>query len=182
MDVLPQEIRLFGTVGDSIVDGPGLRFSVFVQGCTHRCPGCHNPESQPADGGTVRRVDDVVAEIEANPLVRDVTLTGGEPFEQCAACLALARRLKAKGYGIWAYSGYRYEDLASGAVDRLAPALLSCCDVLVDGPFVQALNSYDLAWRGSSNQRIIDLAATRAAGRVVLWERHDDFPEPPASW
>lgn len=182
MSDLPDTIRLFGTVGDSIVDGPGLRFSVFVQGCSHGCPGCHNPESQPACGGTVRAVDDVVAEIEQNPLVRDVTLSGGEPFEQCAACLALARKLKGRGYGIWAYSGYLYEGLASGAVDPLAPELLACCDVLVDGPFVQALNSYDLKWKGSSNQRVIDLAATRAQGRVVLWQACEEFPEPPASW
>lgn len=182
MSDLPDTIRLFGTVGDSIVDGPGLRFSVFVQGCSHGCPGCHNPESQPACGGTVRAVDDVVAEIEQNLLVRDVTLSGGEPFEQCAACLALARKLKERGYGIWAYSGYLYEDLASGAVDPLAPELLACCDVLVDGPFVQALNSYDLKWKGSSNQRVIDLAATRAQGRIVLWQAREEFPEPPTSW
>jgi len=111
-----------------------------------------------------------------------LTLSGGEPFEQCAACLALARKLKERGYGIWAYSGYLYEDLASGAVDPLAPELLACCDVLVDGPFVQALNSYDLKWKGSSNQRVIDLAATRAQGRVVLWQACEEFPEPPASW
>ena len=182
MSELPDTIRLFGTVGDSIVDGPGLRFSVFVQGCSHACPGCHNPESQPACGGTVRPIGGVVAEISANPLVQGVTLTGGEPFEQCAACLALARRLKARGYNIWAYSGYLYEDLASGKVDPLAPELLACCDVLVDGPFVKALNSYDLKWRGSSNQRIVDLAATRERNEVVLWESRDDFPEPPAAW
>lgn len=178
----PATIRLYGTAVDSIVDGPGLRFAVFVQGCTHACPGCHNPESQPACAGTVESIDSLVASIEANGLVGGVTLSGGEPFEQCAACLVLARRLKERGYGIWIYSGYLYEDLLEGRPDPLAPDLLSCCDVLVDGPFVQELNSYDLTWKGSSNQRVIDLAVSRAAGRVVLWQTSDSFPEVPASW
>ena len=178
----PTTIRLYGTAADSIVDGPGLRYAVFVQGCTHECPGCHNPESQPACGGTVRAIDDIVDEIEANGLVGGVTLSGGEPFEQCAACLVLARKLKAQGLGLWIYSGDVYEDLLAGRPDPLAPELLACCDVLVDGPFVQALNSYDLAWKGSSNQRVIDLAASREAGAVVLWQTSDSFPEVPASW
>lgn len=178
----PKTIRLYGTAADSIVDGPGLRFAVFVQGCTHGCPGCHNPMSQPAAGGTVELIDDVAAMIEANGLVGGVTLSGGEPFEQCAECLALARRLKARGYDLWIYSGYLYEDLLAGRPDPLAPELLACCDVLVDGPFVQALNSYELTWKGSSNQRVIDLAASRVEGRVVLWQTSDSFPEVPASW
>ena len=178
----PTTIHLYGTAADSIVDGPGLRYAVFVQGCTHECPGCHNPESQPACGGTVRAIDDIVDEIEANGLVGGVTLSGGEPFEQCAACLSLARKLKAQGLGLWIYSGYLYEDLLAGRPDPLAPELLACCDVLVDGPFVQALNSYDLTWMGSSNQRVIDLAASREAGAVVLWQTSDSFPEVPASW
>ena len=205
----PTEIRMFGTVGDSIVDGPGLRYSVFVQGCTHRCPGCHNPESQPADGGYMESIDKIVADIEANKLVRNVTLSGGEPFEQAAACAELARRLKEKGYGIWTYSGYRYETLkrcadqadAQSAVNiqnapqnendhgqaaNLDPQgvrdLLQHSDVLVDGVFVEALKSLELQWCGSSNQRLIDLPATRAKGEVVLWKKKDVFPTKPASW
>lgn len=177
-----RSIRLFGTVGDSIVDGPGLRFSVFVQGCSRRCPGCHNPESQPADGGEESTVGAVLAEIEANRLVRDVTLSGGEPFEQCEACIALASLLKERGYGIWAYSGYRYEELLSGVPDPSAPRLLELCDVLVDGPYVEGLASYDLVWKGSSNQRVIDLAKSRDAGEVVEWTSEEDFPKPPLSW
>ena len=178
----PSTIALYGTAVDSIVDGPGLRFAVFVQGCSHACPGCHNPESQPACGGTVTKIDDVVAAIEENGLVGGVTLSGGEPFEQCAACLALARKLRKRGYSLWIYSGYLYEDLMAARPDPLAPELLACCDVLVDGPFIQALNSYDLSWRGSSNQRIIDLAASRDAGEIVLWQTNDNFPEVPSSW
>lgn len=210
----PSTIRLFGTAPDSIVDGPGLRFAVFVQGCTHRCPGCHNPESQPAYAGEVRHIDDLMDEIAANKLTQGVTISGGEPFEQAAACAEIARRAHALGLNVWTYSGYRYEDLCAAAagarmggaaaastgvgVTAGAPsnvrrtftcldgegvrALLDETDVLVDGPFVQALHSYELTWRGSSNQRLIDIAATRRAGRIVLWETRQEIPEKPPSW
>lgn len=107
----PDTIRLYGTAPDSIVDGPGLRYAVFVQGCSHGCPGCHNPDSQPCAGGTVRAIADVVAEIAANKLVQGVTISGGEPFEQAAACAALARQVRELGLDVWTYSGYRYEQL-----------------------------------------------------------------------
>ena len=95
-------ISLYGTVPDSIVDGPGLRYAVFVQGCSHGCPGCHNPESQPAEGGTETTLAALLADIRANGLVHDVTLSGGEPFEQPKACAALAAELKRNGYGVYA--------------------------------------------------------------------------------
>ncbi len=176
-------IRLYGTVTDSIVDGPGLRFAVFVQGCTHRCPGCHNPESQPAEGGTVAPIADVLAEVRANGLIRDVTLSGGEPFEQPEACAALACALKAEGYGLWAYTGYLYEDLERRALEEPAvAALLGAIDVLVDGPFVEAQKSYALKWRGSANQRLIDIGRTRSQGQVVLWSNEQSGWEKPPSW
>lgn len=182
MTTVPSTVRLYGTAPDSIVDGPGLRFAVFVQGCTHACPGCHNPESQLADGGTVRDIDSLVGEIAANKLAQGVTISGGEPFEQAAACAEIARRVHGLGLDVWTYSGYRYEQLVAGVPDPAARELLEATDVLVDGPFVQALHSYDLQWRGSSNQRLIDVPATRAQGRVVLWETHERFPDKPASW
>ena len=226
----PSTIRLYGTAPDSIVDGPGLRFAVFVQGCTHACPGCHNPDSQPACGGVVRRIDELANEIAANGLVQGVTISGGEPFEQAAECAELALRVRERGLNVWTYSGYRYEDIAALAaatpataaatpagdiaptsdttpatratpatataatpntrpsqllpsVDPVgAAALLNQTDVLVDGPFVQALHSFDLPWRGSSNQRLIDVPATRASGRIVLWETRQEFPKKPSSW
>ena len=107
-------ISLYGTVPDSIVDGPGLRYAVFVQGCSHHCPGCHNPESQPAEGGTETTLAALLADIRANGLVHDVTLSGGEPFEQPEACAALAAALKREGYGVWSCSVI-YEDLATRA-------------------------------------------------------------------
>ena len=107
----PTAIRLFGTVNDSIVDGPGMRFSVFVQGCSHHCPGCHNPESWAFDAGEEVAIDDVVERIFENKLVSGVTLSGGDPFEQPAACAEIARRVKAAGRNVWVYTGYLYEDL-----------------------------------------------------------------------
>lgn len=217
-----RDIRVFGTVVDSIVDGPGLRYAVFVQGCTHKCPGCHNPESQPAEGGTLMSIESIVADIQANKLIQGVTLSGGEPFEQPEACAELAHRLKELGYNIWVYSGYLYEDLlrmagfqpacgeesptdgdanAVGALDSVCAfakerhgasaaseraqavrRLLECADVLVDGPFVESLKSLGLKWRGSSNQRVIDVPATRKAGRIVKWEAQETFPTKPPSW
>lgn len=205
MDVFEKlaSINLFGSVADSIVDGPGLRFAVFVQGCTHGCPGCHNPESWSACGGTPTLIADLVAQVRANGLIAGVTLSGGEPFEQPEACACLAEQLKASGYDVWTYTGYLYEDLLAFAntsvqeasshplaVFAAAPAaaqaavrsLLQSTDVLVDGPFVQAKKSLGLKYRGSSNQRLIDLPATRAAGRVIEWRAAEVFPSKPASW
>ncbi len=113
-------IRLYGTVPDSIVDGPGLRFAVFVQGCTHACPGCHNPKSQPSCGGDIRTIEALLAEINANKLAQGITLSGGEPFEQAAACAEIAKAAHDQGLSVWTYSGYRYEDLL--AVAKLAPS------------------------------------------------------------
>ncbi len=174
-------VRLYGTAPDSIVDGSGLRYAVFVQGCTHACPGCHNPESQPACGGTLTSVDAVVADIAKNGLITGVTLSGGEPFEQPGACALIARAAHERGLNVWAYTGYLYEDLLSRD-DKDIAAFLGEIDVLVDGPFVQARKSYTLKWRGSSNQRLIDVPATRAAGRIVIWEPEDFVPVKPQSW
>lgn len=201
MKSVPETIRLFGTASDSIVDGPGLRFAVFVQGCSRRCPGCHNPESQSADGGAKWNIEQLADTVLENRLIGGLTLSGGEPFEQAAACAELARRVRARGLSIWTYTGYCFEDLAAcaqlpgwqsenrGALSASFPvdadgarALLEQIDVLVDGPFVQKLSSYDLMWRGSSNQRLIDVVATIKAKRVVLWEPYDFVPPMPASW
>lgn len=174
-------ISLYGTVPDSIVDGPGLRYAVFVQGCSHHCPGCHNPESQPAEGGTETTLAALLADIRANGLVHDVTLSGGEPFEQPEACAALAAALKREGYGIWCYTGYLYDDLA-GRTDPAIANLLDHIDVLVDGPFVESRKSLELKWCGSSNQRLIDVPATRRAGSVVEWQPASFSLEKPSNW
>ena len=160
-------LRIFGTADDSIVDGPGIRFSVFTQGCRHACPGCHNPDAQPFEGGREVTVEELMHLIEANPLLAGITLTGGEPFEQPAPLLELACWARERGLNVWAYSGYCYEELLDAVPSALARELLESVDVLVDGRFVEAQKSYELKWRGSANQRIIDVPASLAANKVV---------------
>ena len=158
---------IFGTVDDSIVDGPGIRFSVFTQGCKHSCPGCHNPKAQPFDGGQEIDLDELKAKIAANPLLAGITLTGGEPFEQPQPLLELTHWAKQRGLGVWAYSGYLFERLMLGIPSISARELAMAVDVLVDGPYIQAQASHELKWRGSANQRVIDVPASLAAGKVV---------------
>lgn len=159
------EIRIHGIATDSIVDGKGLRLAVFVQGCGRHCDGCHNPSSQPRDGGEVWEVSDVVAMI--SPITQGVTLSGGEPFDQPAQCAEIAQAAHERGLDVWAYTGYTFEELFCSDSKR---QLLSEVDVLVDGAFVKELHSYTLKWKGSSNQRIISVRESLESGKVVLWE------------
>lgn len=161
------KFRMAGIVTDSIVDGPGMRLTVFFQGCPHRCEGCHNPQTHDFAGGKEGDTDEILALLAASSMMTGLTLSGGEPFCQGEAFRALAEGAKALGKDVWAYSGYTYEQLLGDA--EKAP-LLDLCDVLVDGPFVLSQKSLALLFCGSRNQRLIDLAATRAAGEVVLWK------------
>ena len=163
-------IRLYGLVTDSIVDGPGFRTAIFVQGCPYHCEGCHNPDSQPFEGGTEWSLDDVEKKFSNNPLLSGITLSGGEPAEQAAPCAELARRAHQKGLNVWTYTGSTLEKLTERAKDDPAlAALLAETDVLVDGPFILAQRSLELDFCGSKNQRLIDMNETRRQGRIVLW-------------
>ena len=165
-------MRIANTVSDSIVDGPGLRFTVFTQGCPHRCPGCHNPDTHDPAGGREAAVEELAEKLLSNPLTDGLTLSGGEPFCQAAECARLAAIAREKGLNVWTYTGYTYERLIAGEVPG-AMDLLVQTDVLVDGPFVEARKSYAALFRGSTNQRLIDVPRSLAAGQVVLWERPD---------
>lgn len=159
------KIRLYGTVNDSIVDGPGLRYAIFTQGCPHHCPGCHNQKSQEMNGGYFADTDDLLMEIEKNPLLDGVTLSGGEPMIQPLPLIDLVKKIKQKGLHVMIYSGYTYEEILSlGENER---QLLSLCDTLVDGRFVLKLRSLELLYKGSSNQRIIDIQASLKDNRIV---------------
>lgn len=165
-------LRVAGTVSDSIVDGPGLRFTVFVQGCPHHCPGCHNPETHPFGGGALIAVDELARKLADNPLLAGLTLSGGEPMEQAGPCARLAKAAHGLGLNVWTYTGYAYEQL----LERKRPdqlALLAETDVLVDGPFLLEQKSYEALFRGSRNQRLIDLNECRRTGKLVLWTRPD---------
>lgn len=158
------KIRIFGIANDSIVDGPGLRLTVFTQGCPHGCPGCHNPQSHDFAGGREMDTGEILKMMRENPLLDGVTLSGGEPFCQVEACLEIAKAAHAAGLNVWGYSGYTFEQL------RQKPecaSLLTELDVLVDGPFVLAKRSLECPWRGSTNQRLIDVRKSLNAGEAV---------------
>ncbi len=159
------KVRVSGIVDGTSVDGPGLRTSVYFSGCHHRCPGCHNPGTWDFGAGEEMSVEEVLARIECNGM--NVTFSGGDPVYSAAAVLPIARGIKAMGLNLWMYTGFEYEQLAGLGAD--VGELLECVDVLVDGPYVAALRDTDLRFRGSSNQRIIDLRATRRTGAVVLY-------------
>ena len=162
-------IRICGVVRDSIVDGPGLRFVLFTQGCPHHCPGCHNPESHAMDGGYEVSSEKVLEEFRKNPLLKGITLSGGDPIVQAEELVDLCREVHALGKDVLLYTGYTYEELQEMAKARRAVAeLLAETDTLVDGRFVLAQRDLTLIYKGSRNQRIIDMARTREAGRIVL--------------
>ncbi len=158
-------LNLAGIQADSIVDGPGIRTTFFCQGCPHHCEGCHNPETWPFAGGTPMDTETLVDIAASNPLCRGVTFSGGEPFAQAEGFLELARALKEKGYEVASYSGYTFEQLLSGT--RAQRQLLEQLDVLIDGPFLQREKSLEVAFRGSKNQRILDVPKSLAAGEAV---------------
>ena len=161
-------IDISGYAPNSITDGPGLRFGVFCQGCNHHCPGCHNPETHEFGVGTKVDVEDIYKMIKKDPIVCGVTFSGGEPFDQAEGFYHLAKLLKADGYELAAYSGYTYEQLTRNTEDYKYK-LLSLLDILVDGPFVLAKRSLSAGFRGSTNQRVLNVPASLANGKAT-WE------------
>ncbi|MEG0804578.1 MAG: anaerobic ribonucleoside-triphosphate reductase activating protein [Pygmaiobacter sp.] len=160
-------LKLAGLANDSIVDGPGIRLGVFCQGCPHHCPGCQNPETWAFSGGTELSAEKILSIVKQNPLCRGVTFSGGEPFSQAQELTVLAKLLRAEHYEIASYSGYTFEELMSGEV-LFAKELLGELDVLVDGRFLLAERTLELRFRGSRNQRVLDVPKSLAAGAAVL--------------
>ncbi len=162
------QIRIAGTVQDSIVDGPGLRYVVFTQGCPHHCEGCHNPETHDFSGGKLTDTDALYDECIENPLTRGVTFSGGEPFCQAEALYELGSRLKQHGLHLMAYSGWTFEELRKKSEhEEYVGRLLSILDVLVDGRFELSKRSLMLKYRGSENQRIVDVQKSLAENCVT---------------
>ena len=170
-----EKIRVCGIEPESIVDGPGFRFVLFVHGCPHRCKGCHNPESWSFDAGEDMTVDEIFGRIMKNPHLKGVTFSGGEPFEQVRPLIKLAKLCKDKGLSVMSYSGYTLEEL-QGRHDPETDELLSILDILVDGRYEKDLRNLTLVYRGSENQRVIDMSKTREAGEIVLYRSlYEDF-------
>lgn len=164
------ELRIAGTANDSIVDGPGIRFTIFTQGCPHRCEGCHNPQTHDFSGGTIADTEELLKKIMANPLLDGVTFSGGEPFCQAESLAELGSKIKALGLNIVTYTGYTFEELYADRQKNCFGELLSVTDYLIDGPFILAQKDWEIKFRGSSNQRIIDVAASLRTGTAVTAE------------
>lgn len=163
------QVRVAGIVKESIVDGPGIRYVVFAQGCRHNCPGCHNPETHSFEGGSLIKIDTIRQQIKNNPLLGGITLSGGEPFEQAAGFAELVSGIRGMSLNVMIYSGYTYEEIMSNSGTRPDwGKLLGLADILVDGHFIEDKKDYRLKFKGSKNQRIIDLKQTKLAGTVVI--------------
>lgn len=148
------KIRIAGIIEESIVDGPGIRMVVFTQGCKHNCKGCHNPETHSFQGGSIVDIDHIVSRAKTNPLLDGITLSGGEPFEQSMECSVLAKKIKEIGLNVVTYTGYTFEEIMKNENFR---DLLFQTDILIDGKFEVDNKNLMLKFRGSSNQRIINV-------------------------
>jgi anaerobic ribonucleoside-triphosphate reductase activating protein len=160
---------LSGITPESIVDGPGLRVVVFAQGCPHQCPHCHNPETWDGNGGKEFSLQQLIRSLKQHRKnKRGITFSGGEPFLQAAELARAARKARQMGWDVVTYTGFTYEQLIADTNDDIQ-ALLSATDLLIDGKYIHALRNIKLQFRGSSNQRIIDVAGTREKGQIVIW-------------
>lgn len=160
-------INIVRIVEGTSVDGPGLRTSIYFAGCRHRCPGCHNQQTWDFASGTPMTIDEVMKTVLYNDF--NVTFSGGDPMYSAEAILPLAREIKKAGYTIWCYTGFTFEELLKHGTEAMRE-LLKFVDVLVDGPFIEALRDTSLLFRGSSNQRLIDVPNTLSAGHIILFD------------
>ncbi|WP_066870932.1 anaerobic ribonucleoside-triphosphate reductase activating protein [Clostridium mediterraneense] len=163
------KIRLSGIAYESLVNGPGMRRVFFSQGCRHKCKGCFNPDTHDFNGGELRDMDELIDDVKENPILKGITFSGGDPLEQADKFAYMAKEFKKMNLNIWCYTGYKFEYLLenSNAQNKFRD-LLENIDVLVDGRFEESLKEEGLKFKGSSNQRIIDVPKSLKAGEVVL--------------
>lgn len=161
------KLKIAGTVNDSIVDGPGIRFTIFTQGCPHRCEGCHNPQTHDFNGGSMVDTEDLFQKIKSNPLLDGVTFSGGEPFCQAQALAVLGREIKKIGLNVITYTGYSFEELYENRRQNGWGELLDTTDYLIDGRFILDEKDWQIKFRGSRNQRYLDCRASLEAGKAV---------------
>ncbi|HEX3044367.1 MAG TPA: anaerobic ribonucleoside-triphosphate reductase activating protein [Bacillota bacterium] len=164
-------LRIAGVTVESLVDGPGIRSVVFFQGCPHHCPGCHNPETWAWEAGREISGLELISLLQLNPLVDGVTFSGGEPFSQTRAAVLLGRYLKSLQLNLWIYTGYTWEYLQEDPNQSGFRELLEIADVLVDGPYLAQAREMGGAFRGSANQRIINIPASLESGKVIQWQQ-----------
>jgi anaerobic ribonucleoside-triphosphate reductase activating protein len=165
------EVRIAGITKESVVDGPGIRMVIFAQGCPHQCEGCHNPQTHDPDQGLLMETDEILNMVAQARLIRGVTLSGGEPFLQAKPFSLLAKEIRLKNLDVVTYTGFTFEELLAISLKRPAVrALLANTDILVDGPYLAAERDLRLAFRGSRNQRLINVRRSLNEGRTILWE------------
>ncbi len=176
-------IRLsHGLTRDSIVDGPGLRAVIWTQGCKHKCKGCHNPSTHDFDGGFLMETKDIINQLKELELHKGITFSGGEPFEQPIQCIEIAKEAKNMGLDIWCYTGYTIEEITNkNSINYKKGWLefLNLIDVLVDGPFIIQKKNLLLKFRGSENQRILDVKKSLKYKKPVLFEEIYSIEEIP---
>lgn len=177
MDTMETALRLAGVIRESIVDGPGWRFVVFAQGCPHHCPGCQNPQTHDFAGGYDSKVGNLIAELRKNPLLSGVTLSGGDPFAQAEPFAVLAAEVHKLGLNVITYTGWTYEQIMDGLDSHAGwRELLAETDVLVDGRFLLEEKSLAILFRGSRNQRTIDVKRSQAQGAAVECDLKEGMP------
>ncbi len=168
-------LRIAGCKKHSSVNGPGVRYVLFMQGCTHHCPGCQNPETWDPAGGMAVNVEDIIQEIRSTRYLDGVTLSGGDPLLQPDAARTIAKAMQEDDLNVWLYTGWTYEQIMRGSAGQKAKEVLPYVNVLVDGPFVEQRKTGHSLWRGSDNQRLIDVQASLAQKQVVEWQSEKSF-------
>ncbi len=163
---------------DSIVDGPGVRTVIWTQGCLHNCPGCHNARTQNFTGGALIDVEEVITALDEIKIIDGVTFSGGEPMHQAEACYLISDYLINKKVNIWCYSGYTFEELIKMSdKNKFIMKFLNSIDVLVDGKFILDKKDLNLNFRGSSNQRIIDVKKSLKLNKPITILEYDEYNE-----
>lgn len=166
------KIRIADIVNDSIVDGPGLRLTVFVQGCIHNCKGCHNPQTHSLDGGKIIDTEDIINAVKKNILLDGITFSGGEPFLQPEPLTEIAKEAKLLGLNVITYTGFTFEELLENDDFR---SLLNFSDYIIDGKFEEDKKSLSIKFRGSANQRIIDVKKSLSLNKAIITEFEEDY-------
>jgi len=170
---MKESIRMAGIIRESIVDGPGLRMAIFCQGCAHKCHNCHNPETWDFNGGYDSYIKNILKAIDEDPLLDGVTFSGGDPMYQAEAFYELAKEIKARNKNILIYTGFTYEELLEmSKEDKYIIELLKLTDILIDGRYDETKRDISLLYRGSKNQRIIDVQKSLENGEVILDSRY----------
>lgn len=166
---MKKTIRLSGIAYESLVNGPGMRRVFFAQGCKHNCKGCFNPDTHDFNGGEERDMDELISDTLSNPILRGVTFSGGDPWEQADKFAYMAKAFKDNGLDIWSYTGYTYEYIVENKDKKLGwNDLLNNIDVLVDGKFQEEKMQDGLKFRGSINQRIVDVKKSLSSNKLIL--------------